>query len=96
MKKLPTIAIEGIGNTNREQVESLIAIEPILVSLGYKSDEKWNNSCVTEYIDGGTLGFIHCNNSSYEYHSHPHCATIYKADNPKKLISDFVKCNYFK
>jgi len=48
--QLPYIAVEGIGNTREEILQSLIETEMVLWMLGYnKPDEYFNNSQMLEY-----------------------------------------------
>ncbi len=95
MTQLPYIAIEGVGKTNRERVESLIAIEPILVFIGLKSDEGWNNKVVESYIDG-LLDFIQITRDTYEYHSHPNSDLRFKSNEIDKLIKYMITNKFIK
>lgn len=94
-KQLPYIAIEGVGKTNRERVESLIAIEPILVYIGLKSNEVWNNLTVETYIDG-KLSFIQTDKNTYEYHSHPNHPLRFKSNEINKLIKYMIDNKFIK
>ena len=95
MKQLPYIAIEGVGKTNRERVESLIAIEPILVFIGLKSDEQWNNKVVESYIDGH-LDFIQITRYTYSFHSHPITDLNFKSTEINKLIKYMIDNKFIK
>ena len=95
MKPLPYIAIEGVGKTNRERVESLIAIEPILVFIGLKSDEQWNNMVVENYIDG-LLGFIYIEQNIYQYHSDSGSDLSFKSTEIHKLIKYMIDNKFIK
>lgn len=89
MTKLPYIAIEGIGNTKEEVLDSLITIEPLLVMMGYnKPHEDYNNIFCSD-------GFLFHNNylmgnsdNSISYNNHEGIGTPlrFKANEMDKLI----------
>lgn len=84
---LPYIAIEGVGETPEQVLDSLIAIEPLLVMMGYNvPDENWNNKVFKRKF---TLTHIICGegNKTLEYHSHwGNCTLRFKANEMDKLI----------
>lgn len=78
-----TFVIRGIGNTPEEIADSLIALEPILVALGYKSDEGWNKTMFNGFDCHKDMRYIICSHKSkkYDYHNHPCRATTDTAIN---------------
>jgi len=106
MKKpnqLPYIAFEGVGKTKEEVLDSLIAIEPLLVMVGYRKPyEDWNNEfCKNDsnhkvswnkstIIVGGDMDAV-------RYHNHFSRTTIrFKATEIKQFINYMIKEGYLK
>jgi len=96
--QLPYIAFEGVGKTKEEVLDSLIAIEPLLVMVGWnKPDEVWNNlACDSSNID--TTHLIATENKFVGYYNHsgvdnPIC---FKATEIKQFINYMIKEGYLK
>jgi len=72
--QLPYIAVEGIGKTREEILQSLIETEMVLWMLGYrKPDENWNNLAITVFdvryiicVDD-EKSILYSNNNSSKY-----------------------------
>lgn len=91
MKK--EFSISGTGETKKEQLQSLVEIEPILVMLGYdREDESWNNENASmEDYPGDLCPFILCSQlGSPQYHNHNGKYEVnFKANEIDKII-DYV------
>ena len=101
MKPLPYIAIEGVGKTKEEVLDSLIAIEPLLVMMGYnKPDEDWNDRFCTNF-DGtwkdSTIILNETNSFELEYHNHLNNAPLrFKSTEINKLIKYMITNKFIK
>lgn len=100
MKQLPYIAIEGVGKTKEEVLDSLIAIEPLLVMMGYSEPyEQWNNEFCEKCNNSWQHSILHLDNAEkkLEYHNHSAYTTLrFKSTEIKKLIKYMTKEGYIK
>jgi hypothetical protein len=86
MKKLPHIAIEGVGNTPEEKLQSLVEIETVLVLAGYElPDEKWNNISVS---CGGATHILAGDGRQLGYYNHDGEGCGRHLDSPKVFRAD--------
>ncbi len=95
-KQLPYIAFEGVGNTDEEVLDSLIAIEPILVMAGWDNpiEEQWNNFRCNGIVENTHLyGY---EEGEINYHNHHICSAdiIFKATEIDKFINYMIKEGY--
>jgi len=98
MTQLPYIAIEGVGKTKEEVLDSLIAIEPLLVMMGYdKPREDWNNHYCTELRGAWEYSVIHLE-KKLEYYNHLVGASNirFKSNEINKLIKYMIDNKFIK
>lgn len=101
MKPLPYIAIEGVGKTKEEVLDSLIAIEPLLVMMGYnKPNEKHNNwACDVERLTEMThLLYDKDGGLTYNNHNGSYCFNFlrFKSTEINKLIKYMITNKFIK
>lgn len=104
MKPLPYIAIEGVGKTKEEVLDSLIAIEPLLVMMGYDVPfEEWNNNYCENFMSSWHTSHIICKQDDGKdldlgYHNHNGCFAdvIFKSTEIHKLIKYMIDNKFIK
>lgn len=99
MKPLPYIAIEGVGKTKEEVLDSLIAIEPILVKLGYDvPNEDYNNEWCNTYEVAPITHITAYGEKIFSYRNHPglESALRFKSTEIDKLIKYMINNKYIK
>lgn len=96
-KQLPYIAIEGVGNTPQEVLDSLIAIEPLLVMMGWDvPDEDWNNHrCDENVYNNSIYGYV-CGVLNYHNHIQIIADLRFKSTEIDKLIKYMITNKFIK
>jgi hypothetical protein len=100
-KQLPYIAFEGVGKTKEEVLDSLIAIEPLLVMVGY--DDNTNKGFNNHQCENSELTITHLipskpGRKNVCYFSHNGCGNPirFKATEIKQFINYMIKEGYLK
>jgi len=98
-KPLPYIAIEGVGKTKEEVLDSLIAIEPLLVMMGWDLgiDEGYNNTMIYTHNTVNLIGINLFSDGSYFYVNHKsHAPLRFKSTEINKLIKYMIDNKFIK
>ena len=98
MKPLPYIAIEGVGKTKEEVLDSLIAIEPLLVMMGYnKPREDYNNEWCELCEHAPITHLVAYSDKEVVYRNHsPVTPLRFKSTEINKLIKYMITNKFIK